>query len=68
MTEQAIGFADYIRSGMSLEMDNSQTRAIAGDLSTPFGGCTDEMLERAKANLDESFSRSPDSRSDSRRR
>ena len=56
VTEQAIGFADYIRSGMSLEMDNSQTRAIAGDLSTPFGGCTDAMLERAKANLDESFS------------
>ena len=56
VTEQAIGFADYIGSGMSLEMDDSQTRAIAGDLSTPFGGCTDAMLERAKANLDESFS------------
>jgi hypothetical protein len=41
----------YIESGLSLEMDNSQTRAFAGDTTTPFGGCTTEMLDRAKANL-----------------
>jgi hypothetical protein len=46
---------EYIDSGVSLEMDNSQTRAIAGDVSTPFGACTDAMLERAKRNLDASF-------------
>ncbi len=40
-----------MRSGISLEMDNSQTRAFAGDASTPFGGCTRAMLERAKVNL-----------------
>lgn len=56
VTSEGMSFADYIRSGMSLEMDNSQTRAIAGDLSTPYGECTDVMLERAKQNLDESFS------------
>jgi hypothetical protein len=47
--------ASYVRSGISLEMDNSQTRAFAGDTTTPFGGCTPEMLERAKSNLSESF-------------
>lgn len=56
VTSEAMSIADYIRSGMSFEMDNSQTRAISGDLSTPYGECTDAMLERAKRNLDQSFS------------
>jgi hypothetical protein len=43
--------AAYVESGLSLEMDNSQTRAFAGDTSTPFGDCDPSMLERAKANL-----------------
>jgi Galactose-3-O-sulfotransferase len=47
--------ASYVRSGISLEMDNSQTRAFAGDTTTPFGGCTVEMLDLAKAHLDRSF-------------
>lgn len=47
--------ASYLRSGISLEMDNSQTRAFAGDATTPFGGCTREMLEVAKAHLDGAF-------------
>jgi hypothetical protein len=47
---------EYLASKISFEMDNSQTRAIAGDLGTPVGECTDEMLERAKRNLDEHFS------------
>jgi hypothetical protein len=53
--EQAKAYPDlasYIESGLSLEMDNSQTRAFAGDITTPFGACTPEMLERAKANLE----------------
>lgn len=54
-TSEGMSIADYIRSGVSTEMDNSQTRAIAGDLSVPYGACTDEMLERAKQNLDGSF-------------
>lgn len=56
VTSKGMSIADYIRSGLSLEMDNSQTRAISGDLSTPYGECTDAMLDRAKRNLDESFS------------
>jgi len=56
--EEAKAYPDlisYVRSGLSLEMDNSQTRAFAGDDTTPFGGCTPAMLERAKGHLDRSF-------------
>jgi hypothetical protein len=56
--EEARAYPDlgsYVRSGISLEMDNSQTRAFAGDTTTPFGGCTREMLQRAKANLERAF-------------
>ena len=45
----------YLRSGLALELDNSQTRAILADTTTPYGACTSEMLERAKARIDESF-------------
>jgi len=45
----------YVTGGVALEMDNGQTRAIAGDVDTPFGQCTPEMLERAKRNLDHHF-------------
>ena len=45
----------YVTGGVALEMDNGQTRALAGDVETPFGHCTPEMLERAKRNLDEHF-------------
>jgi hypothetical protein len=46
---------DYLTSGISLEVDNSQTRAIAGDVDTPFGACTPEMLETAIRNIEERF-------------
>lgn len=55
VTSQEMGIEEYIRSGISVEMDNSQTRAIAGDLSTPYGKCTDEMLETAKGNIEKAF-------------
>ena len=45
----------YVNSGISLEMDNSQTRAFAGDTTTPFGACSPAMLETARANLDGAF-------------
>jgi hypothetical protein len=55
VTSRNMSLQEYIASGVSLEMDNSQTRAIAGDLSTPFGECTSQMLEAAKDNLDRHF-------------
>lgn len=46
---------EYVRSGLSLETDNSQARAISGDMSTEFGRCTTTMLETAKRNIDDRF-------------
>jgi hypothetical protein len=46
----------YVRSGVAIETDNSQTRAISGDIGTPFGGCTEKMLETAKRNIEQHFS------------
>lgn len=50
-----MSFEEYVHSGVSFEMDNSQTRAIAGDTSTPYGGCSDDLLDTAKNNLDSHF-------------
>jgi Galactose-3-O-sulfotransferase len=47
---------EYARSGMSLETDNSQTRALSGDTSTAFGACSQDMLELAKSNIEDHFS------------
>jgi hypothetical protein len=56
VTSEAMSLEDYVRSGVSLEVDNSQTRVIAGDLSAPFGGCSEAMLETAKRNIEDRFS------------
>ena len=53
---QDMDVAAYLRSGLALELDNSQTRAVLADTATPYGECTHEMLDRAKARIDESFS------------
>lgn len=45
----------YVRSGISLETDNSQIRAISGDTETPFGACSPDMFERARRHLRSSF-------------
>ncbi len=46
---------DYVKSGISLETDNSQTRALSGDRTTPFGGCTERLLSEARSNAEASF-------------
>jgi hypothetical protein len=55
VTSRGLSLVDYIRSGISKEMDNGQTRAIAGDTSTPFGQCTEDMLRTAQRNIEEYF-------------
>ena len=55
VAEEDMTLEQYVESGISLETDNSQTRAIAGDTTTPFGACDDELLERAKRNIDRHF-------------
>ena len=42
----------YVCGGEALEVDNGQSRALAGDASTPFGECTDAVLDAALRNLD----------------
>jgi Galactose-3-O-sulfotransferase len=41
----------YVCGGEALEVDNGQARALAGDASTPFGQCSEELLEAALGNL-----------------
>jgi len=52
-----LGLKEYVLNGISIEMDNGQTRMLAsrGGYTTPFGECSPELLEQAKANLREHF-------------
>ena len=52
---QGMSFAAYVESGIALEMDNSQTRAIAGAVGVPFGACDEDVFDRARRHLDEHF-------------
>jgi hypothetical protein len=45
---------DYVVSGVSINTNNSQTRALAGDTATPFGS-TGAMLDEARAHLVDRF-------------
>ena len=46
----------YLRSGVAQEMNNSQTRAIAGAVEIPYGENPPELLEQAKRNIEQWFS------------
>jgi hypothetical protein len=54
-TALRMSLPEYVQSGVSLEMDNSQTRALSGDVSTDFGQCSESMLETAQRNIDGHF-------------
>jgi hypothetical protein len=41
----------YVCGGEALEVDNGQARALAGDAATPFGRCSEAMLDMALRNL-----------------
>ncbi len=56
VVEADMSLEEYVEGGVSLESDNSQTRAIAGDTTTPFGECTGQLLDTAKRNIDGHFS------------
>jgi hypothetical protein len=56
VVSEGMDLGAYVRSGLALEMDNSQMRAIVADTTTPYGACTQEILERAKSTVDELFS------------
>lgn len=51
---------EYVETGaggLSKELDNGQTRVLAGEVprAAPLGGCTRDMLETARHNLDTLF-------------
>jgi hypothetical protein len=56
VVSEGMDLEGYLRSGLAIEMDNSQMRAIVADTTTPYGACTNEMLERAKRTVDERIS------------
>ncbi len=50
--EQRVSLECFARKNTAAAIDNGQTRLLSGDWGhVPFGACTTEMLERAKANL-----------------
>jgi hypothetical protein len=63
VTSENMGLVDYVQRGIALEMDNGQTRVLAGlsaeevvgnlayVSSVPFGACSEEIFRMAKANL-----------------
>ena len=46
---------EYVRCGVILDIDNGQTRQIAGLPQPAIGQCTGELLQRAKAHIDTHF-------------
>jgi Galactose-3-O-sulfotransferase len=65
VTSRAMSLEDYASSGISREIENGQTRLLAGEdhlgqglpqTGMPVPRCSGEMLEQAKANLGRHFS------------
>jgi hypothetical protein len=50
---QSMGLEEYLASGLAQEMNNSQTRALAGAVEVPYGENPPELLELAKRNVEE---------------
>lgn len=50
-----MSMAEYIESGIAQEMNNSQTRALAGLADVAYGENPPELLERAKQNVEQHF-------------
>ncbi|MEC4991613.1 MAG: sulfotransferase family 2 domain-containing protein, partial [Oscillatoria sp. PMC 1068.18] len=64
VTSQQMTLEDFINSGISTDLDNGQTRRLAGvstgglssQQKVPLGQCSENLLEIAKANLNSQFS------------
>jgi len=51
VVSEGITLGDYVTTGITVEVDNHQTRLLSGEVDRPFGRCSERMLEAAKANL-----------------
>ncbi|MDR3555234.1 MAG: sulfotransferase family 2 domain-containing protein [Syntrophobacteraceae bacterium] len=56
LTSSRMSLEEYVTSGIAPELDNGQTRRIAGVEGIPFGQCTESSLAEATANMDRYFS------------
>jgi Galactose-3-O-sulfotransferase len=55
VTRSNMTLNEYAGSRISEELDNWQTRCVAGGDAPPIGECTTELLDRAKQNLETQF-------------
>jgi len=56
INEKSISLEQYVSSGKVKETDNGLVRRISGaGMKPPFGGCSRELLELAKANIEKHF-------------
>ncbi|MCA1705039.1 MAG: sulfotransferase family 2 domain-containing protein, partial [Actinobacteria bacterium] len=46
---------DYVKSGLTVEVDNWQVRALSGNVDCPFGSVDETLLDRARANISSQF-------------
>ena len=57
VTENNLTLKEYVGNKLSCELNNGQTRILAGlEWHVPFGKCTQEILDKAKENLEKHFS------------
>ena len=56
LKENNYSLKDYVRSGIASNAENAQVRLLSNNIYCPHNGCTNEMLEEAKKNLDTYFS------------
>ncbi len=54
LKDKEYSLIDFVKSGVE-RTDNSQVRFLSNNLDTPFGGCTVDMLESAKYNIEKHF-------------
>ena len=52
---QGMDLFEYATSGISEELDNWQTRCLAGPPLPPIGECNEDLFQRAVRNIDEHF-------------
>lgn len=48
---ESMSFKEYLLSKSDWQIDNHQTRMIAGNVGPEYGACNEEVLERAKDNI-----------------
>jgi hypothetical protein len=55
LKENNYSLKDYVESGVVANAENAQVRLLSDNIDAPHGGCTREMLEIAKRNIEERF-------------